>query len=50
MLFTIMMTRFLAPVLSARFMTPMTFIPALILKLTSSWSLSSSWVLVTSSG
>ena len=34
MLFTVIMTRFWAPVLSARFMTPMTPIPALI------WSLS----------
>ena len=46
-----MMSRFLAPVLSARFMTPMTSIPALILELTSSWSLSCppplAWVLVT---
>ena len=35
--FTVMMARFLSPVLSAQFMTP---IPTLILNLTSSWSLS----------
>ena len=38
MLCTIMMSRFLAPVLSARLMTPMTSFPTLILELTSSWS------------
>ena len=35
--FTVMMARFVSPVLSAQFMTP---IPTLILNLTSSWSLS----------
>ena len=35
--FTVMMARFLSPLLSAQFMTP---IPTLILNLTSSWSLS----------